>query len=120
MQELLEAIYNHFSHADMDLFLHGAEVGEALPYCVYFFINSAPEKTFTSEVEDAEIQFSIFADSAEHAMSLADDLQVLFDDCDLTVTGFNFLSMDRKISRLFKEDNGVWHHVTTYNVLIHK
>jgi len=119
METLLDAIYDHFSHADMDLFLHEAESGEDLPYCIFYFINAALEKTFSSEVEDTEIQFSIYADKASTALSLADALHALYDNCKLTVSGYNFLSMDRQISRLIKQDNGVWHHVTTYQVLIH-
>ncbi len=119
MKALLEAIYSKYDLTGMGLYLHQARTGADLPYCIYYLINSAPDYNFNAVTEDIEIQFSIFADSASEAMTQGDLLMALYDDCSLSVSGYEWVGMERLLTSLTKT-NDVYQYVITYQVLIHK
>jgi len=73
----------------------------AFPYVVVFITNATPEDTFTEEGEVLNVQFNIYDwdqdspddDSTVNAVYSA--LDNLFNKCDLTVSGYNFIYMLR-------------------------
>lgn len=122
MKRLIEAIYAKFTHATMPLYFHRSPAGISMPYCLFFFINSIPNYFFTSVTEVFEIQFSVFAETGTDVVDLMADVQVLFDDCELTVAGYQFVKMERIMNTSFQNDHehGSWQGVITYNVFLHK
>lgn len=119
MKVLLEAVYSKYNLSGMDLYLQQATTGDALPYCIMYFINSAPEYNFTAVMEDTEIQFSIFSNTATEAMTQGNLLMALYDDCSLSVTGYDFMKMQRVLTSLTKNED-VYQYVITYQILTHK
>lgn len=122
MKALIEAVYAKFTHVTMPLFFHRAPTGRALPYCVFFFINSLPEYSFSSVTEENELQFSVFAETGLSCLDLMEDIKNLFDDCILVVSGYQFVKMERVFAGSFENDHehGSWQGVITYNVFLHK
>ena len=59
------------------------------PYVLYQVISGSPEDTFTDDLEDVAIQFSIFSTSSSVAeiAAIYNHLETLFEDCVLTVSG---------------------------------
>jgi len=121
MKAVLDAVYARFSHTSMDLFLEQATPGQALPYCVYVMTGHRQHTTFGGGVtEDVDLQFAVFADTDTQAMTLGADLHALYDNAVLVSAGYTCLGMDRDGCELAKDEEGVWQHVTTYNVMMDK
>ena len=122
MKALLTAIMAKFEVPGLPLYLQSAPRGASLPYAVYFFINGAPDgekSTFGKTVEGVEIQFSIWADTAAQALDYQTTIHDLYDDCQMDVSGYDFIQMRRNFYRTFK-DGDAQQAVTTYNILIEK
>ena len=119
MKALFTAIYNAFSSSKGALYLQEAPNGATLPYIVYYLINAVPDYTFDSVTEDYSIQFSVYAETAETACSIFEEIKAIYDDCSLAVTGYEFVKMEREISHLIKEED-LFHYVVQYRILIHK
>ena len=121
MRTLLSGSVTKFSHNDMDLYLEQVPAGISKPYCIFYLINAVPDETetFNAAAEDIEIQFSIFSTTGFEVMGLADDLHALFDNCQLTVSGYDFIQMKRQFFKIFK-DGDSYQAVTTYSILIEK
>jgi len=122
MKSLVEAIYSKYSHDTLPLSFHVVDANQSLPYCLFFFINSTPEYSFNSVSEETEIQFSVFAKTGNAVMEFMSDIKGIYDDCELTVAGYNFVKMERLITTSFQNDfdNESWHGVVTYKVILHK
>jgi len=71
------------------IYLDEAPEGAEFPYCVFFIVSSVPEDTFTEEIENTLIQFSLFSTSkgATEITTMYNDLKTLLKDASLTVTG---------------------------------
>jgi hypothetical protein len=106
MNSLFKSIWNHFSattgsgfYNDISgrLYHNVAQQEEIFPYCVYFSVDDIDELDFTDEREDFTIQFNIFSqnNSAMEAGNLLESLKTMFDNCSLTVTGWNHLQFQR-------------------------
>jgi hypothetical protein len=82
-----------YSDVNGRIFLDEAPEGTEYPYIVFFIIDDSPEKTFTEDFEDYQIQFSIFSDSqsAFEIGIIYTDLMNLFDECSLSITGCNLV-----------------------------
>lgn len=71
------------------IYLDEAPEGVAFPYVVFFIVSSTQDKTFTEHYTNSLIQFSLLSTSsgATEITSMYNNLQALFDECSLTVTG---------------------------------
>lgn len=89
-----------------------AEDGEQYPYCVFLLPVSADPvwlSTFTEDIEDLIIQFSIFSalHSPSEAWTIYGYLNTLFEDCTLTITGANLIQFSRSNTTYIPEDHTV-------------
>ena len=59
------------------------------PYVLYQVISGSPNDTFAEDLEDVSVQFSIFSTSSSAAeiAAIYNNLETLFDDCVLTISG---------------------------------
>lgn len=99
--------------------------GVAYPYAVYLLVSDVSNPTFTEQLEDMTIQFSLFssASSSGEVEDLFTALKALYDDCSLTVTGETLLWCQRENATLMVEDHttpdgtvAVWHYAVDYNI----
>jgi hypothetical protein len=76
---------------------HAPDLAE-FPYCVFFIVSDVPMDTFTDSLDDVLIQFSLYSASsgAAEVAGMYNDLRSLFDNCILSITGGNFVSMRRQ------------------------
>jgi len=103
MKKLSEGIYTllsgsaFFSDVAGRVFKGQAPDGTDYPFCVYLFISDVPEYTFSEQYERVFLQFSIFS-SASSSTEIEDaltHLKSLYDDCALSVTGYDTVWMRR-------------------------
>jgi hypothetical protein len=134
MKELFAGIYGKFAPVGVKptiytnlsgrLRLYEAKQGELFPYCVYSLIGDAPDYWFLSERQESyTLQFSLFTDdrSSENIGTYFNNLTALYDECDLTVSGYTFLIMRREWSYLLRDTiDSVWQYILQYNVLLEK
>ena len=78
------------------LYLNKAPQEATFPYVVFFLITNDDELDFSDENKIALIQFNIFTEnnSATSAGTILGHQEDLYNDCDLTVSGWRHLSMD--------------------------
>lgn len=107
------------------LYLSRAPQGATAPYCIYSMVSQVAGWTFSEAEEMFRIQFSVWSQSASsvEAQDAMSAVQALFDDCTLSVTGYNHVYMQREFSTLLREDAADeiwWHALTDYNVMLEK
>ena len=105
MNSLFTAIYNKFTatttgfYNDVSgrMYLYKAPQDAPFPYCVYFPVSDLNDVDFSDETEEFLVQFNVFSqsNSATEAGTLLASLKTLYDDCDLTVTGWRHLEFSR-------------------------
>jgi hypothetical protein len=88
------------------------------------------ERTFTEDVEEISIQFSVFSNtpySKKEVRSTKKQLTKLFDECDLTILGWNLIYIRRTNANLMREIHDtksgvpeVWHYAVDYSILLEK
>ena len=66
------------------------------PYAVFFIVSTVPDRTFTEDMLDILLQFSIFSSSAEQTeiLDIGAALIALYDRCTLTATGSKQIFME--------------------------
>ena len=104
MDALLAAIYGKISGSALSadvggrVYLDEAPAGCEYPYIVFFIVSGVPDNVFNKYGESVTIQFSLFSDSAGAAeiTDMFNDLTALYDDVQLTVTGYNMIVMERQ------------------------
>ena len=89
-----------------------AEDGEQYPYCVFLLPVTADPvwlSTFTEDIEDLTIQFSIFSSlySPSEAWTIYGYLNALYEECTLTITGKKLIHMARRNTVYIPEDHTV-------------
>lgn len=94
------------------------------PFCVFTMVSGVPEGTFTELQENTLIQFSLF-DAGPSPSTICDNyelLTALFDDCELSISGYRHLYMQRESQQLIRdpEDPGTWQYLVEYRILIEK
>ena len=79
------------------LFYAAAPDGAELPYAVYFFVSDVDEDSFTENMKEVYVQFSLFSgDSSPSNILLMDThLTAMFKDKIFTVTGWTVVTMRR-------------------------
>ena len=99
------------------------------PYVVYMIVSDVPDPTFSSNYEDALIQFSLFSSTSgsTEVENMYTDLKTLYDDCTMTIAaGANTLIwMQRQNATLMVEDHTtptgtvqVWAYHVDYMVTV--
>jgi len=104
MDALLAAIYGKISGSALSsdvggrVYLDEAPAGCEFPYVVFFIVSGVPDNVFNKYGESVTIQFSLFSDSAGAAeiTDMFNDLTAIYDDAQLTVTGYNMIIMERQ------------------------
>lgn len=134
MNVLFSAIMTHFGlnpgsgfYNDIGgrLHLYKAPQENIFPYCVYFPAADDADDDFTDDHEDFEIQFNIFSqdNSALEAGNLLESLKTMFDDCSLSVSGWNHIKFQR-INTLTNNDTTqvppIYGYSVMYSVLLEK
>ena len=135
MNNLLQALMTKISGSDLStdvggrIYLDDAPQGTEMPYVVFFIVSDVPDNTFTENIEDILVQFSIFSSSmgATEITGIYNHLIALFDDRDLSITGYGHLSMMRQNLTTMVEDittvlgtTRVKHWAVDYSILIEK
>ena len=104
MDALLAAIYSKLTGSALSsdvggrVYLDEAPAGCEFPYVVFFIVSGVPDNVFNKYGESVMIQFSLFSDSAgaTEITDMFNDLTALYDDVQLTVTGYNMIVMERQ------------------------
>lgn len=137
MKELFEAITTKFNNIDAQnnpssfyasisgrLYLVNAPEGATLPYAVYSLIANPVDYNFTSVFDNPVIQFSLFAEATGHSeiLNMHSYLKDQFDDCQLSVTGYQYGKMERQLDLgLLKDpDHEVFHYPVQYEIWLRK
>jgi len=137
MDDLFSAIYTEFSSVPLSsfhsgtsgqLYLEEAESTAEMPYAVYNMVNSNHDWTWSSDFEETVFDFNLFSDStggATEITALYEKMKDQFDECNLTVTGYESLKFRRENAWLSKDSNAIpnksiWQYTVQYRNLIRK
>ena len=127
MQVLFTGLYNKYlSDAALKAAITGFYFTEApqdavMPYVVYNLVSNVPDWTYTEDMENSLIQFSIF-DNNSSSTTINDiyaKLTALFNWCSLSVTGYSHIYMKREFNILTR-GNDIWKYVIQYRNEIQK
>jgi len=127
MQVLFTGLYNKYlSNAALKAVITGFYFTEApqdavMPYVVYNLVSNVPDWTYTEDMENSLLQFSIFDDhsSSTTINDIYTKLTALFNWCSLSVTGYSHIYMKREFNILTRE-NDIWQYVIQYRNEIQK
>jgi len=93
------------------------------PYAVFFPAVQQPKDTFTEDIENFLIQFNIYDDPTEHSPTDIDTVKgylwACFDDCLLTVSGYDHIFMQRRNTH-FLDMGDSYQYSVEYEVMIEK
>ncbi|MHB8871225.1 MAG: hypothetical protein ACYC5G_02075 [Candidatus Doudnabacteria bacterium] len=101
------------------------------PYVVYFILSDKPEyylnsqSTNASNFENFRIVFNVHSNivsSSSEAGTILGYLKTHFDDCDLTVTGWNDIKIERRntIGPFWDQTIGEWIYSVEYEIILQK
>lgn len=104
MDALLTAIYSKLTGSALSsdvggrIYLDEAPPGCEFPYIVFFIVSGVPDNAFNKSGESVTIQYSMFSASsgAAEITDMFNDLTALYDDAQLTVTGYSMIIMERQ------------------------
>jgi hypothetical protein len=131
MKALSQAIFTKTTGSALDTALGGriykgmAPDGTVYPYAVYMLVSDVPDPTFTENLENVLIQWSLFssASSSGEIEDLFANLKTLYDDCSMSITGETLLWCQRANSTLMIEEHttpdgtvNVWHYAVDYDI----
>jgi len=132
MKALTTAIYAKAAGSAFETAIGGrfykgrAPEGAAYPYAVYLLVSDVSDPTFTEQLEDVVIQFSLFsnASSSGEIEDIFKNLKALYDDCALTIVGSTHIWMMRQNATLSPEEHTtpagtveVWHYAIDYSIM---
>lgn len=92
------------------------------PYCIFSIVDNNPGWSFTTEYQEATVQFSIYdraSDMSQRALSTImtaqKDLWALYDFAALALTGYSLTIMMRRRNMILEDpEPGVAHSMTQY------
>ena len=127
MKELFTGIYSKYNGnealkaAITGFYFTEAPQDAAMPYVVYNLVSNVPDWTYTEDMENSLIQFSIFDDhsSSTTINDIYEKLTALFDWCVLTIEGYSHIYMKREFNILTR-GNDIWKCVIQYRNEIQK
>ena len=128
MKALFKSIYdkystvNTFRTAVSQFYLNNAPQGITAPYAVFSLVTNIADYNFTSTFDEAEIQIDIIASNvSSNILDYADYCMTLFDDCTLTVTGYQFIKMERDWNALIEDpEEEIQRYTIQYTVWLRK
>lgn len=136
MKALFTGIYSHFTaesggahntfytNIGGRLYFTRAPQGATFPYAVFWMVSHSPEYYFNNELyEEFAIQFDLFDEdqSSSNIGTYVSNMQTLFDDAAVTVTGYGTLIFERELAHLLRhEDINIWQWAVEYTVLLEK
>ena len=128
MKALLKGIYdkyltaNDFRTVVSQFYLNNAPQGITAPYAVFSLITNVADYNFTSTFDEAEIQIDIIASNvSSNILDYADKCMALFDDCTLTVSGYQFIKMERDWNALIEDpEEEIQRYTIQYTVWLRK
>lgn len=128
MNVLKTGIYNKynasvdFKNSIIGLFYSVAPQGTLFPYVVYHLLTGTPNNTYTEKAENVIIEFLICSDknSSSEIDTIYDYLDALYDDCALTVSGYNSIYVSRESFEGAEFEDGVWNKYVLYRTEIQK
>ena len=129
MKDLFAAITAKFTAANTfktavssRFYLNTAPQGIASPYAVFTLVNNVADYNFTSTFDEALIQIDIIDDNqSSDILDTADKCMTLFDDCLLTVTGYQFIKMERDFNFFIEDaDEEIQRYTIQYSVNLRK
>jgi len=114
---------NDFNSAVDDLYFVEAKQNADMPFAVFHIIANDLDPYFADnpKIDTYLIQFSIFSDASgpTEAGNIFNYLNTLYDNCTLTVSGYDFVSMSREHSNLLRDpENEIWHYVVDYEIIL--
>lgn len=133
MKELFTGLHSKFTalsgglHNAAHIALSGrlyntvAPQGSAYPYAVFQLVSGAPDWTFTEDFESALIQISIFDNgtSSGTVCDIYSAINDLFDNCALSVSGYDHIYMWRESNQLIRdEEEGTWQYIVQYRIYL--
>ena len=103
-------------------YLNTAPQGISKPYAVWTLINNTADYNFTSTFDEAMIQIDIIDDNDNSdILDIADKCMALFDDCLLSVTGYQFIKMERDFNFFIEDpDEEIQRYTIQYAVNLRK
>ena len=103
------------------LYLTEAPQGTTYPYIVYSLVSNVADWTYTENMENSLIQFSIFDDhnSSATILDIFEKLKTCFDWTVLTVAGYNSIYCKREFNILTR-DNDIWKMDVQYHIEVQK
>jgi len=99
-----------------------ADEKAVFPYCVFSLPSDTQDWTFTEQSEDCLIRFNLFSRTtlATEVCDLFELLKAAFDFAELSITGFQQVSLVREPGvTLFKIDD-VWQYTVVYRIVMQK
>jgi hypothetical protein len=111
------------------IFLDEAPEGSEFPYVVFRIIVSGQQDTFSDQIEDTLIRFSLFSisESAAEITAIYADLMALFDWQAVTITGGTCIWVVRQGLATMLDDvttpagtSGLRHWAVDYSILVEK
>jgi len=88
------------------IFMDQAPEGCEFPYVVVLIVSSVSEQTFTDQMEDSYLQFSLFSasDGMTEITTMYADLKTLLDDCTFAITSNTLIWFKRQNLVTMMED----------------
>jgi len=128
MDELLKAIYDEYTNDATlvaaitgGMYVTRANPKTTFPYCVVDLISNSPTWTFAKTIEQAKIQFSIFAEKHTEVLDCAAKLMSTFDKATLTFSGAGYTTVGLvRENNVQTWDDGYYHHAVDYRMMIHE
>ena len=128
MNALLTGIYTKFNAANTfktavgsRLYTRYAPQGTAFPYAVLDIVTGIGDWNFTQEFDDIDVQINLYSKSTSETEigTLYSTLRALYDDCALTVVGYEhlFMQYDQYWS-LSNPDENIRQYTVQYNILL--
>ena len=97
----------------------------SFPYIVYFIVTDTYDLYWPEDHQEIDIQFNIYSQSSSplEAGTIYGYLKEVFDDCDLTVSGWRHIEMIRDFAVSdddIEVDPPTWGYAVQYNVILEK
>lgn len=139
MKVLYEAIFSKFTALDAqlhhnafytsingELHLGVARQDIVFPFATYHLVSNVPEYLLGGMMmENILFQINLYSDheDSDEITTIFENQKALFDNCNLTVTGWNPLSIQRELSMMDKHiqtDTQIahWQYITQYRVIL--
>lgn len=128
MKALIKGIYdqyltaNDFRTSVSQFYLNAAPQGISKPYSVFQLITNVADYNFTSTFDEAEIQIDIIdSNDSSDILDYAEKCMSLFDDCVLTVAGYQFMRMERDWNQLSEDpEEEITRYTIQYTIWLRK